>query len=307
HKEEYERQLKISEKEILPVGEEGEAAHIDSEAEGVEGAEVIGAILVVGDGCITCAREQRAQHIEFVAGESEVLAVGEKMSVEDKVIVVASEIMVEEMFEVEMLVAVKAGHDEEAYAHYGVDTRVIEEEVLEFWMVEDESLRARTFSKGAGMMRKWVPSPDGKKDQESRRPEEAENRAKMTHTWPKRRVRARMRGVQARKKRNIQEGRAHAHWRRRAWRSEGRRCGVRGVEDGWWMQAGDCTGPMEANTSKERASGLDARKQSNNRARNVHGWSRKRASDARVPGVQGKCTNSVGVWQEGRVRAMNTG
>ncbi|CAA0806536.1 Unknown protein, partial [Striga hermonthica] len=49
------------------------------EAEGVEGAEVIGAILVVGDGCKTCAPEQREQHIEIVAGGSKVLAIGEDM------------------------------------------------------------------------------------------------------------------------------------------------------------------------------------------------------------------------------------
>ncbi|CAA0816897.1 Unknown protein, partial [Striga hermonthica] len=40
------------------------------------------------------------------------------------------------------------------------------------------------------VMRKWVLTPDDKKGREPRQPEEAENRAKTTHAWPKRRVRA---------------------------------------------------------------------------------------------------------------------
>ncbi|CAA0843127.1 Unknown protein, partial [Striga hermonthica] len=211
-KEEYERQLKISEEEILLVGEEGEAAHIDGEAEGVEGAKVIGAILVVGDGCKTCAREQRAQHIEVVAGGSEVLAVGE-----------------------EMYVTVEAGHDEETYAQCDADGEVVEveseilavvdeghdetrrrnntdegdatfqfeteEDVPDVWMVEDESLRTRKVSKRRGMIRKWIPNPDDEKVPELRQPKEARKRAKTMHAWPKRRVRARMRGARARKER----------------------------------------------------------------------------------------------------------
>ncbi|CAA0810456.1 Unknown protein, partial [Striga hermonthica] len=104
----------------------------------------------------------------------------------DQIINVASEIMVEEVFEVEILAIIDEDRE--------WDVCVIEEEVPEFWMVEDESLRTRKFSKGAGMMRKWVLTPEDKKSQEPRRPYETRNRAKTTHSWPRRRVRARMRG-----------------------------------------------------------------------------------------------------------------
>ncbi|CAA0837972.1 Unknown protein, partial [Striga hermonthica] len=75
----------------------------------------------------------------------------------------------------------------------------VEEDVPDVWMIDDESLRTRIVSKRRGMMRKWVPSLDDKKIQETRRPDEAGKRAKTTHAWPKRRVRARMRSARARK------------------------------------------------------------------------------------------------------------
>ncbi|CAA0833388.1 Unknown protein, partial [Striga hermonthica] len=66
-----------------------------------------------------------------------------------------------------------------------------------------ESLRTRTHSKGEGMMRKWISRPEHAKSQWSRRSEKTEKRAKTTHAWPKRRVRARMRGSR---------GRQHESW-----------------------------------------------------------------------------------------------
>ncbi|CAA0829961.1 Unknown protein, partial [Striga hermonthica] len=86
----------------------------------------------------------------------------------------------------------------------GWDACAVKDGVPEVWMFYDKSLRTRTFSKGAGMMRKWVSSPDDKKVQESRRLEKAERRAKTRHAWPKRRARARIRGYQ------------HARWHRRS-------------------------------------------------------------------------------------------
>ncbi|CAA0806569.1 Unknown protein, partial [Striga hermonthica] len=170
----------------------------------------------------------------------------------------------------EILVVVDEGYDD-TYKKDHADTKeatfqqvVIEiEEVPEVWMVEDESLRTRTFSKGAGMIRKWVLTPDDKKDQEPRLPEKAEERAKTTHAWPKRRVRARMRGAQVHKKGRIQEGRAHAHWRRRAWRLMVWRSGAQRVDVGWLMRARgyrEWTSVAKGRISKWRASGHDARK-----------------------------------------------
>ncbi|CAA0837774.1 Unknown protein, partial [Striga hermonthica] len=81
-----------------------------------------------------------------------------------EVIDVASEIMVEEMFEVEILAVADEGHDEtrrrnnmdEKDATFQLE---IEERVPDVWMVDDESLRTRKVSKRRGMIRKWVPDP----------------------------------------------------------------------------------------------------------------------------------------------------
>ncbi|CAA0810453.1 Unknown protein, partial [Striga hermonthica] len=97
---------------------------------------------------------------------------------------------------------------------------------------------------------------------------EAENRAKTTYAWPKRRVQDRMRGTRAHEKWHVQgsrQRRAHAHWRRRAWRLENRRM----------AREGDCYGPMNAGASQQRASGLDA-----------HNWSSDRARDTRAIGAR---------------------
>ncbi|CAA0836841.1 Unknown protein, partial [Striga hermonthica] len=117
------------------------------------------------------------------------------------------------------------------------------------------------------------------KIQEARRPDEAGKRAKTTHAWPKRRVRACMRDNQARGKRHVQgnrQGRAHAQWRRRAWRLEIRQSGAQGKVVGWMAREGDCYGQMNAGASQQRASGLDARNWPSDRARNT------RAIGARV-------------------------
>ncbi|CAA0811735.1 Unknown protein, partial [Striga hermonthica] len=55
----------------------------------------------------------------------------------------------------EVMVKVEEDHEWDACA--------VKERVPEFWMFYDESLRTRTFSKGAGMMQTWVSSPDDKK------------------------------------------------------------------------------------------------------------------------------------------------
>ncbi|CAA0823526.1 Unknown protein, partial [Striga hermonthica] len=246
-----------------------------------------------GDWCKTCAWQRRTQLIEVK--ESEEAKVKETIWVmgdggHDEMH--APYNAHEEMFVVEVLVQVDEDHER--------DVHVIEEEVPENWMVEDESLRTRTFSKGAGMIRKWVPDPDDKKIQEARRPDEAGKRAKTTHAWPKRRVRARMRGNRAHEKRRVQgnrQGRAHAQWRRRAWRLEIRRSGAQGEVVRWIAREGDCYGPMNgcastcgwAGTSQRRASGLDARERTSEREGACEGW-----SDTRTAGVCAGGSNALG-------------
>ncbi|CAA0832712.1 Unknown protein, partial [Striga hermonthica] len=197
-KEEYERQLKIMEEVIegeplftfdLPGYVEDKA--VECEVDQVECEEQLFAdeftdkenkerksykhetdveytMVSSGDWSKPCAQEWHAQHIEVEAEGAEVVDVKEAILVEV---------------------------DED----HGWDVRMVEERVPDVWMVEDESLRTKKVSKWRGMIRKWVSNPCDKKGQGPRRPEEAENRAETTHAWPKRRVRARMRGARARK------------------------------------------------------------------------------------------------------------
>ncbi|CAA0810584.1 Unknown protein, partial [Striga hermonthica] len=126
---------------------------------------------------------------------------------------------------------------------HGWDVRMVEERMPDVWMVEDESLRTRKVSKRRGMIRKWIPDPCDKKGRGPRGLKEAEKRAKTTHAWPKRQVRARMRDTHAHEKRRVQssrQGRAHVHWRRCTWHLEARQSGAQGVDVGWLMRARGC-------------------------------------------------------------------
>ncbi|CAA0811074.1 Unknown protein, partial [Striga hermonthica] len=61
-------------------------------------------------------------------------------------------------------------------------------------MVDDKSLRTRTFLKGAGMIRKWVLTLDDEKGRGPRLMDKAKQRAQTRLAWPRRRTRARIRG-----------------------------------------------------------------------------------------------------------------
>ncbi|CAA0843124.1 Unknown protein, partial [Striga hermonthica] len=119
--------------------------------------------------------DEEVAHIEIEAKGAEVVEVKEESFVEvDRSEEEVSHFDVEDA-EIEV-VMVEEGLGEEM--HMMVEAAEIEEGVPDVWMVEDESLRASTFSKGVAMIRKWVPDPGDKKGQEPRQPDEAEKEPK---------------------------------------------------------------------------------------------------------------------------------
>ncbi|CAA0832286.1 Unknown protein, partial [Striga hermonthica] len=132
--------------------------------------------------------------------------------------------------EEEILVVVEEGHDDGTHGEDNTDEVMATPQVK----VICESLRTRTHSKGGGMMRKWLSRPENAESQWSRQSEKAEKKAKTTHAWPKRRVRARMRRSRGRRRKPWTHAwpRAYRTGSRRAWPRPGNPAGrQRGLDD----------------------------------------------------------------------------